>query len=711
MYRKIEKVYTLLNTKEFYSFVCCYSPPMSLVEITRLRTKLFDVYDNKMKIHDWCEMHRSIVLKEIQGKEIEEKEVERKEIEGKDVKGKEFDINESLFPYTECTIYQNIAQHMFTASLIAKKYQINKNKHIEKTLDQKTNPTAKLRREKQGGHGSHDLELQEIIDILCDSPDWNNTLISGIEQRSGISDETVLEALCEEIWESEYKKDIHWLISWCFRFSFVVNKSDVWKKITYTEKLDIHKLVKIISYTHAYKDKFIFDIVFDSLPSKLFHEITSLKILNNTLMRGHIDIVSENPVLRMKTVPFLNKLEKWDILELLSCGIFPIRISIEPSNYLGLLEPWFDLARAQMYIAPSMCYFSPDPISICRADTIKVAKGIRYIWYIYNMFVIKCVNDANHEKLPEIFKDFLFSFVMNSMSPAYNSFIAIMCGQQLCQGEQEKQGEQGIQSLESPMNQNKQYNFSFSGLSPKNQWYPESPRVPTSPRSPKSSKFSWSQGLDKEGNSIGPGNPCPVLKLPDYYKRDSELHRCERNPMSPLNLATSPMNVNVNVRQNPRSPMCRNYQTCSEPGPVPGYGLVKMITSPTNNPYVHNDLFVEKLDDTSIEYNDFMRTIQKNLIRDFSKQFIELSRNNSSCFRFENGTFMKYMPLRFNFYPKDPYVGNNLNDYPFTLDQFTLNKYLVIRGQKVSKLFGMILYLTKDETEIKLFKTNQIHDE
>lgn len=611
---------------------------MGSLSLSDLRNKLFDVYDGKLSVHDWCEMHKKF-------------------------NECGFDINEGLFPSdSDPTIYQNIAQHIFTTLLMTKRLQKN-----NKSVDTKTDTETMLKSHKL------DRKVEGIIKELYGSSHWNSILMSGVNHRRRyVSDEIVLSRLGDEIWDQQHqKKDIKWLILWCLRFSFAsaFDQCIYDDRISHSEKLDIEQWVQIIYYTCAYKDKNLFEKVFDDLPSKLYTRITSLKILNSTLMTNSIDgidTVTQNQirVIRMKTIPFTNNLTKWDVLELISCGIFPIRIAINQHKTVsfGLIGSFLDLTCAQMYVAPSMCYFSPSQISIESEDTKKIIKGMRYVWYIYNMFIIKCVNtmNLNRDEWSESHKDYLFNYVIKSISPAYNSFVNVLCGQY-----KQRSIIHTENQVKSPMNQNYRIRPN-SPMTIGHYFLPE----------------QGSGGLKNPKKSGNRGNP--------------------ETPMSPLILSRSISSketifeIDVNESKSPKSMCSLDLDHSGSPRSMYNQQSI----------YLRDSCSHEGEDAKT--YCEFTRNMQKILMKEFSKQFIELSRNNGSCFRFDKGTFMKYMPFRFCSFLKNDV---NLSDYRFTTEQFTLSKHITIKGTVVSKMYGMVISFTKtnnEDNDISFFETNEI---
>lgn len=631
--------------------------------VTNLRLKLFDVYDDKLSINEWCKMHKAI-----------------------NVSG--LDINDELFPDNGYELNQNIAQHIFTMFLIYQRKNEKKNEH--KFTDGK--------------------DIRGLISELSDSPYWNKVLIDGIDyRRECISDEYVLAKLGDEIWEvSNYKKNSSWLMSWCFRFSFAANGL---KKLRIgSERIDIDQWVTLIYHTCAYKDRKLFDTVFEKLPSKLYKKITSLTVFNNILMTDLIESISTK-IIRIKIVPFpwphSDPMDKCSVLNLISCGIFPIRIpfpnTLSQNNVYepGPMETFIDLAYAQMYVAPSICYFSPEPIL---GDITGIIRGMKLIWYIYNSFVIKCVDTMNQENWTESgtesrnYVDLLFDFVIKSMSPAYNSFLNVMHGH----------GHSSLhQRQKSFMNTcvnivNMENDVISPLLSPVNQT--PSPQTP----SPVNQSILCPGSPDSPSilSTLSPDSPC-ILYLPSKYGNTKNIRKnpmirtvpiIPMDSMSPMNLPRSIYQMNQKLGLvNPMSPMCSTFQI-----------------NPMISPQRPSESQFDSL------HCDFRKCMQQISMRDFLKQFIELSRRNSSCFRFENGTFMKFMPFRFSRW--DPLISsdsNELSDYPFTVDQFTPKDHIIIKGKRVKRMYGMITPFThtlsdtgmETQDEISFFVTNDILNE
>lgn len=238
-----------------------------------------------------------------------------------------------------------------------------------------------------------------------------------------LPDEIVLDRLKIEIDDPLIQcKDLYWLTSWYLQFGFATSNPR-WNEWFFEDNIGFYEWSLTIHYTHAYKNKSVFELMLSSLPSKLTQELMSLTVLNNTVM------TTIGRVITSRTIPFTVPLSRFDILELISCGIFPVRIVsrtiIETDGCpMGTTLPFHDILRAATYIAPSMVCLRRTPYD--ETESLKISLGLTSSWHIYNSYVIKCVELANVENWSDAQKDILFLNVYERVSSAYNSFATIL---------------------------------------------------------------------------------------------------------------------------------------------------------------------------------------------------------------------------------------------------------------------------------------------
>jgi hypothetical protein len=353
----------------------------NIVTIDDLQQGYLRIQRSEISVHEWCEMHRAYDTLSVDSEKKDKSSIS---------------INDLIFPHTDLRFYQEIARHILTT---------------DTGIDQKHRDDAIQ---------SHKKKASEIFDKLRRHKVWKK-VIEKIQ--INLSDKIVLDGLKMEIDDPMiHCKDLYWLTSWYLRFCFATSNPR-WNRWFFEDEIGFYEWSLTIHYTGAYKNKSVFELMLSSLPSKLSQELMSLTVLNNTVMT-EIDryIVS-------RTIPFTIPVSRFDILELISCGIFPVNIVsrtiIEVDGCpMGSTFPFHDILHAATYIAPSMVCLRKTPYD--EQTSRKLSFGLTSAWYIYNSYVIKCVEIANVENWSDQQKDILFLNVHELMSSAYGSFATIL---------------------------------------------------------------------------------------------------------------------------------------------------------------------------------------------------------------------------------------------------------------------------------------------
>jgi len=263
----------------------------------------------------------------------------------------------------------------------------------------------------------------------------------------------------------------------------------------------------------------------------------------------------------------------------------------------------------------------------------------------------------------EMYKDFFFNFVIRSVGPAYNSFLNVLSGHHK---------QDSLIHIEPGNSRIREHEHDTSPLSLS--------RMMSQSPGPRIMSPLHQNPMTQSMISKGMVHPDP-MDLPSPLSLPRMMSPMHYDPFLPASLPTcsfqfSPRSTGSNDHESNRGTMYRSE---------------------------------DQRDSVKIGYEDFTRNMQKLLVRDFSKQFVEISQNNGSCFRFENGIFMKSFPFKFKSL-SDKTTQTQINDYQFTLDQFTLNKQLMIRGKPVTELCGMIVsFETTSGQGLTFFRTNRIH--
>ena len=376
----------------------------NIITIQALQQGYLRIQRGESSVHEWCKMHRSY---DADSHSTNNNPTDEKRDKGD--KPSKISINDLIFPHIGGQeFYQEIARHILTTD--------TKVESIQSDIiipDEKDRDCAKQ---------SHQRKATQIIDGLKGNYLWEK-VIDKLQKRIDLSDEIVLDRLKTEIDDPLIRcKDLYWLTSWYLRFGFATSNPR-WNEWFFEDNVGFYEWSLTIHYTYAYKDKNIFELMLSSLPSKLCQELMSLTVLNNTVM------TVLGRVITSRTVPFTVPLSRFDIMELISCGIFPVgivaRTIMEADGCpMGATFSFHDIIHAATYIAPSMVCLRKTPYD--ETESSRMFLGLTSSWYIYNSYVIKCVELANTENWSDAQKDILFLHVHELMCSAYGSFATIL---------------------------------------------------------------------------------------------------------------------------------------------------------------------------------------------------------------------------------------------------------------------------------------------
>lgn len=359
-------------------------------QINQLQLSLIEVFDQKISVKDWCASHRQSNIN---------------------------NINDKLFPITDCSFYKEIAKYLISIN----------NKFIMKLPDDmdisRSNMTYYL------------MSKQQCIDIIKGSK-WENSIIDSMDQRISISNEQALIDLINEIDSNIIIHDLFWLLSWSLRLTFVTS-SILWEQYVINENLDIMNTARLFYHTHAYKNRKLFDQMIRHIPAHICQKLMSFDVLNNTFLtkKGLNPNIQNVRDIMVRLIPWPTSmhhvLTENDILDLWSCGIFPLgtmlhgMADIDSFPMSGPMLWLHDLTHTTSYISSSMVFLSKHKFNQPLVD--QIINSMYFWWNQYNIMFMNIMDEMNSN----IFwdknqKHILFLFVHEHFGSAMEKCLWIM---------------------------------------------------------------------------------------------------------------------------------------------------------------------------------------------------------------------------------------------------------------------------------------------
>ncbi len=330
------------------------------LQIEKIQKMLLGAFDGKILIRDWCALHR---------------------------KSNITNINDKIFPLTDCSFYRDVA-----------KFLISMDNKIVMTLPDDMN-------ESRSNMTYYPMLESQCFDSIKGTL-WEQKIIDSLEKRINITNEQAFHDLQSEI-ESDIAHDLFWLLSWSLRLTFVTS-SEEWKNWMINENLDTINTARMLYYTHAYKDKTLFDLMIRYMFTNISQKIMSWDVLNNTFLTKK-SLAPNIPNIRDIVVrmfpwphcstPVTHGLTEIDILELWSCGIFPLGTMLRGMDDVdsfpmsGPMMWMHDWNHTASHISSSMIFLSKYKFDQLLID--QIIESMLFWWNQYNALLINMIGQIN----------------------------------------------------------------------------------------------------------------------------------------------------------------------------------------------------------------------------------------------------------------------------------------------------------------------------